>query len=162
MTDVVELNAITDAIIGAAIKIHQKFGPGLLHSVYLPCLAHDLVRAGLNVEMEKPIPLEYGDVKTACAYRIDMMIDGQIIVELKCIDRFAPVHRAQMLTYLRLTECPVGLLINFNVTVLTDGIRRVVNNLRDDQGNLALFLVLGVCDRFNTEDADALQGNQTG
>ena len=89
------------------------------------------------MEIEKPVSLKYGDVKTDCAYRLDMMVDGQVIVEVKCIEKFAPIHRAQMLTYLKLTECPVGLLINFNVTVLTDGIRRVVNNLRDDQGNLA-------------------------
>jgi len=95
------------------------------------------VRAGHDVEVEQPIPLKYGDVKTDCAYRVDMMVDGQVIVEVKCIDEFAQIHRAQMLTYLRLTKCPVGLLINFNVTVLINGIRRVVNNLRDDDGNLA-------------------------
>jgi GxxExxY protein len=137
MTDLCALNAITDAIIGAAIKVHRELGPGLLHSAYLPCLTQDLVRAGRDVEVEKPISLKYGDVKTDCAYRIDMMVDGQVIVEVKCIEKFAPIHRAQMLTYLRLTECPVGLLINFNVNVLTDGIRRVAHNLRDEHGNLA-------------------------
>jgi GxxExxY protein len=137
MTDLTALNAITDDIIGSAIKVHKEFGPGLLHSVYLPCLAQDLVRIGREVEVEKPIPLKYGDVTTDCAYRIDMMVDGQVIVEVKCIEKFAPIHSAQMLTYLRLTGCPVGLLINFNVTVLTQGLRRVVNNLRDEDGNLA-------------------------
>ena len=86
--------------------------------------------------MEKPIPLAYGDVKTECAYRVDLMVDRLVIVEVKCVDKLAPIHRAQMLTYLRLTECPVGLVINFNVTVLTDGIRRVANNLRDEHGHL--------------------------
>ena len=84
-----------------------------------------------------PIPLEYGDFKTDCAYRIDMVVDGLVVVEVKCVEKLAPIHRAQMLTYLRLTGCPLGLLINFNVPVLTQGIRRVANNLRDDEGNLA-------------------------
>ena len=137
MTDLLAINATTDAIIGAAIKVHRALGPGLLHSVYLPCLAQELVAADREVEVEKPLALKYGDVTTDCAYRLDMLVDGQVIVEVKCIEKFAPTHLAQMLTYLRLTECPVGLLINFNVKVLTDGIRRVANDLRDDQGKLA-------------------------
>jgi GxxExxY protein len=137
MTDPHAIDTITDAIIGAAIKVHKQLGPGLLHSAYLPCLTQELVTDGRKVEVEKPISLRYGDVKTDCAFRVDLMVDEQVIVEVKCIEKFAPVHRAQMLTYLRLTECRVGLLINFNVTVLKDGIRRVVNNLRDEQGNLA-------------------------
>jgi GxxExxY protein len=137
MIDLLAINATTDAIIGAAIKVHRALGPGLLHSVYLPCLAHELIVAGRDVEIERPVSLKYGDVKTDCAFRLDMLVDGQVIVEVKCIEKYAPIHRAQMLTYLKLTECPVGLLINVNVTVLTDGIRRVANNLRDDQGHLA-------------------------
>jgi GxxExxY protein len=137
MTDIPALNAITDDIIGSAIKIHKEFGPGLLHSVYLPCLAQELVKVGRDVEAEKPIPLKYGDVQTDCAFRVDLMVDGLVIVEVKCVDKLAPIHRAQMLTYLRLTECPLGLLINFNVPVLKDGVRRVANNLRDEQGRLA-------------------------
>ena len=137
MTDLSAINAITQDIIGSAIKVHKEFGPGLLHSVYLPCLAQDLVKGGREVEVEKPIPLKYGDVTTECAYRVDVMVDGLVIVEVKCVDKLAPIHRAQMLTYLRLTKCSLGLLINFNVTVLTDGIRRVANNLRDEDGNLA-------------------------
>ncbi len=137
MTDLSAINKITDDIIGSAIGVHRTFGPGLLHSVYLPCLAQDLVRAGRQVELEKPIPLNYGEVTTECAYRVDLVVDGLVIVEVKCVDKLAPIHRAQMLTYLRLTECPLGLLINFNVTVLKDGVRRVANNLRDESGNLA-------------------------
>jgi GxxExxY protein len=137
MTDLHSIDTITDGIIGAAIKVHRQLGPGLLHSAYLPCLTQELVTDGRKVEVEKPISLRYGDVTTDCAFRIDLMVDEQVIVEVKCIERFAPVHRAQMLTYLKLTDCHVGLLINFNVTVLKDGIRRVVNNLRDEQGNLA-------------------------
>ena len=137
MTDLSVINEITDDIIGSAIGVHKSFGPGLLHSVYLPCLAQDLVRVGREVEIEKPIPLKYGDVTTECAYRVDLVVDGLVIVEVKCVDKLAPIHRAQMLTYLKLTECPLGLLINFNVTVLKDGIRRVANNLRDESGNLA-------------------------
>ena len=117
MTDLDALNTTTDAVIGEAIKVHREFGPGLLHSVYLPCLAQGLRKAGREVVVEKPIPLEYGDYKS--------------------VEKLAAIHRAQMLTYLRLTGCPLGLLINFNVAVLTQGIRRVVNNLRDDEGNLS-------------------------
>lgn len=137
MTDLPAINTITDAIIGAAIKVHRELGPGLLHSAYLPCLTQELVTDGRKVEVEKPISLRYGEDTIPCAFRADLMVDDLVIVEVKCIDRFAPVHRAQMLTYLKLTGCPVGLLINFNVTVLKDGIRRVVNNLRDEQWNLA-------------------------
>ena len=137
MTDVQAIDAITDGIIGAAIKVHRVLGPGLLHSAYLVCLTQELVADGHNVEVEKPISLRYGDDTIDCAFRADLMVDEQVIVEVKCIDRFAPVHRAQMLTYLKLTDCRVGLLINFNVPVLKDGIRRVANDLRDDQGNLA-------------------------
>ena len=81
--------------------------------------------------------MNYGEVTTECAYRVDLVVDGSVIVEVKCVDKLAPIHRAQMLTYLKLTECPLGLLINFNVTVLKDGVRRVANNLRDESGNLA-------------------------
>jgi GxxExxY protein len=137
MTDLAAINSTTDAVIGEAIKVHREFGPGLLHSVYLPCLAQGLKKAGREVVVEMPIPLEYGDLKTDCAYRIDMVVDGLVVVEVKCVEKLAPIHRAQMLTYLRLTGCPLGLLINFNVPVLIQGIRRVVNNLRDDEGNLS-------------------------
>jgi GxxExxY protein len=133
MTDIHAIDAITDAIIGGAIKVHKQLGPGLLHSAYLPCLTQELLTDGRKVEVEKPISLRYGDETVDCAFRVDLMVDDQVIVEVKCIEKFAPVHRAQMLTYLKLTGCPVGLLINFNVTVLKDGIRRVVNNLRDEQ-----------------------------
>ena len=136
MTDLHAINAITDGIIGSAIKVHRELGPGLLHSAYLPCLTQELVTDGHKVEVEKAISLCYGDNTIDCAFRADMVIDDQVIVEVKCVEKFAPVHRAQMLTYLKLTGCPVGLLINFNVTVLKDGIRRVVNNLRDEQGSL--------------------------
>jgi GxxExxY protein len=137
MTDVQAIDAITDGIIGAAIKVHRVLGPGLLHSAYLVCLTHELVADGHNVEVEKPIALRYGDDSIDCAFRADLMVDEQVIVEVKCIERFASVHRAQMLTYLKLTDCRVGLLINFNVPVLKDGIRRVANDLRDDHGKLA-------------------------
>ena len=107
MTDLDALNTTTDAVIGEAIKVHREFGPGLLHSVYLPCLAQGLRKAGREVVVERPIPLEYGDFKTDCAYRIDMVVDDQVIVEVKCVEKLAPIHRAQMLTYLRLTGCPL-------------------------------------------------------
>ena len=136
MTDVQAIDAITDGIIGAAIKVHRLLGPGLLHSAYLVCLTQELVAGGYQVEVEKPISLSYGDDTIDCAFRADLMVDEQVIVEVKSLERCASVHRAQLLTYLKLTNCRVGLLINFNVPVLKDGIRRVANDLRDDQGNL--------------------------
>jgi GxxExxY protein len=137
MLDIQRVNALTDETIGAAIRVHKRFGPGLLHSVYLPCLAQELLERNLSIEVEKPLALNYGTVKVDCAYRIDLVVEETVVVEVKCIDKLAPIHVAQMLTYLRLTGCPLGLLINFNVTKLTNGIRRVVNELRAEDGSLA-------------------------
>ena len=134
MTDIAAINTITDNIIGNAIKVHKRFGPGLLESVYHLCLGYELVRAGHQVDVGKPIEVEWKEFKTSCAYRIDLVVDGQVLVEVKCVDALASIHRAQMLTYLKLTGCTVGLVINFNVDVLKNGIRRVANDLRDDQG----------------------------
>ncbi len=121
-------NHITRDIIGRAIKVHKVLGPGLLESAYAACLALELTDAGHTIELKKAVPLVYGDVTLDVAYYLDMLVDGRVIVELKSVDALAPVHEAQMLTYLRLTQCPVGLLINFNVQVLKDGIQRVVNS----------------------------------
>lgn len=122
-----EVDLIAGRIIGAAIRIHKKYGPGLLESVYTPCLGHELVADGLQVEVEKPLSLEHDGLIIHRAYVLDLLVEGQVIVEIKCVAKIAPIHRAQLLTYLRLTGLQLGLIINFNVSKLVDGIKRVVN-----------------------------------
>ena len=124
-----ELNQITERIIGACIEIHRALGPGLLESAYETCLCHELTLAGLRFERQKPLPVVYKDVKLDCGYRIDVLVEEQIIVELKTVEALLPIHEAQLLTYLKLTGLKLGLLINFNVPVLTKGIKRIANNL---------------------------------
>ncbi len=119
-------NELTRQIIGAAIEVHKLLGPGLLESAYEECLARELVLSKINFERQKPVPVVYKDVRLECGYRMDFLIDGQVVVELKSVEAIAPVHEAIMLTYLRLSGCKLGLLINFNVPVLKDGIRRFV------------------------------------
>jgi GxxExxY protein len=121
-------NEITECIIGCAIKVHRQLGPGLLESAYAVCLEHELLKTGLKVEREKGVALHYDDLKIECAYRLDLLVSNRIVVELKTVEKLDEIHVAQLITYLRLTECEVGLLINFNVKVLKNGIRRVVNN----------------------------------
>jgi GxxExxY protein len=131
MTEQERLNKITETIIGAAIKVHQALGPGLLESAYEACLAFDLAQCGLKVEQQKPLPVIYREVKLECGYRLDLLVEDAVIVEIKAVDKLAPIHEAQLLSYLRLSGCKVGLLINFNVQVLTDGLRRKVNGFPD-------------------------------
>ena len=121
-------NDITGDIIGSAIDVHRALGPGLLESAYVACLTLELTERGHSVELKKAVPLVYKSIKLEASYQLDMLVNGQIIVELKSVDALLPVHEAQMLTYLRLTGCPVGLLINFNVQTLKDGIRRRFNS----------------------------------
>ena len=122
MTD----NELTHGIIGAAIEVHRLLGPGLLESAYEECLARELTLRGLQFERQKPIPVVYKEVKLECGYRIDLLVESRIVVELKAIDALAPIHEAVILTYLKLSNRPLGLLINFNVPVLKDGIRRFI------------------------------------
>jgi GxxExxY protein len=117
-------NDLTHAIIGAAIEVHRLPGPGLLESAYEECLAREFVLRGIPFERQKPAPVVYKDVKVECGYRLDFLIDGKVVVELKAVECFAPVHKAIVLTYLRLSGCKLGLLININVPILKDGIRR--------------------------------------
>jgi GxxExxY protein len=131
MTEKERLNKITESIIGAAIEVHRAIGPGLLESAYEACLAFELVQRGLKVEQQKLLPVVYREVKLDCGYRLDLLVEEEVIVEIKAVDRLAPIHQAQLLSYLRLSGCKVGLLINFNVKVLKDGIRRVVNDFPD-------------------------------
>ena len=120
-------NQITETIIGCAIKVHRKLGPGLLESAYQECLHYELMKTQLDVVKEKPQPLIYEDVKLNCGYRIDLMVENRIMVEIKAVEFLNDVHLAQTLTYLKLSNCKYGLLLNFNVTKMTDGIKRLVN-----------------------------------
>jgi GxxExxY protein len=118
---------ITEAIIGAAIEVHRQLGPGLLESVYEAVLAYELAQRGLEVERQKAVPLIYKELSFDEGYRLDLLVAGQVIVELKCVDALLPIHDAQLLSYLKLTGLKVGLLINFKVPVLKQGIKRLVN-----------------------------------
>ena len=123
-------NEISKIIIGKAIAVHRCLGPGLLESAYRACLAYELRQLdGFKVEEEKPLPVIYKDIKLNCGYRLDMVINRKVIVELKTVENLLPIHEAQLLTYLKLTDTKLGLLLNFNVCVLKDGIKRIVNNL---------------------------------
>ena len=123
-----QINELTECVIGACIEIHKAIGPGLLESAYEECLCHELRLAGLGFERQKPLPVSYKGVKLDCGYRIDLVVEGKLIVELKTVQELLPIHEAQLLTYLKLSGLAVGLLINFNVPVLRRGIKRIVNH----------------------------------
>jgi GxxExxY protein len=122
---------LTPEIIGAAIKIHRRLGPGLLESAYEACLAYELTKLDLVVERQKPVPLIYESVRLDCGFRADLVVNGRVVVEAKCKEVLHPVDEAQLLSHLRLLNISVGLLINFHVVFLKDGIRRMVNNYQD-------------------------------
>jgi GxxExxY protein len=122
-------NELSNIVIGKAIDIHRTLGPGLLESVYEAALTHDLIQHGLFVQSQVAVPMIYKDVKMEVGFRLDMLVENKLIVEVKSIETLAPLHHAQTLTYLRLTGCKLGLLINFNTTLLKDGIHRIVNKL---------------------------------
>jgi GxxExxY protein len=138
MDENIRLDQITRRIIGAAIEVHRALGPGLLESAYEACLAFELVHAGFNVERQKPLPVVYKEVKLDCGYRLDLLVDDTVVVEIKAVDEIVPIHKAQLLSYLRLLDKRVGLLINFHVRVLKDGVTRVVNDF-PDQSKAALI-----------------------
>jgi GxxExxY protein len=117
---------LTEKIIGAAIEVHRTLGPGLLESVYQACLARELALRKLAFEQQKPLPVEYKGLQLDVGYRLDFIVEDKVVLELKAADALHSVHEAQLLTYLRLTGCKIGLLINFNVAVLKNGIRRMV------------------------------------
>jgi len=125
------LNEITEAIIGAAIAVHRELGPGLLESAYEACLTYELAERKLKVERQKGLPVTYHGVQLDCGYRIDLLVEEQVVVELKTVERLEPIHEAQLLSYLKLSGCKVGLLINFNVKVLKNGIRRLVHEFQE-------------------------------
>ena len=119
-----DLNAISGAIIGSAIEVHKKLGPGLLESTYLKCLCHEMLKTGLQFKTELPMPLIYEDVYLDAGYRLDMLVEDRVVVELKSLEALLDVHTAQVLTYLKLSGAELGLLINFNVPKLVNGIKR--------------------------------------
>ncbi len=118
---------MTEKVIGCSIKVHKTLGPGLLESAYQSCLYYELTKVGLLVEKEKALPVIYEEVKLDCGYRIDLLVEGKVVIEVKSVDALADIHIAQVLTYLKLSNNRIGLLINFNVLKLKDGIKRVIN-----------------------------------
>ncbi|WP_428666858.1 GxxExxY protein [Runella sp.] len=121
-----EVNEITRRIIGCAIEVHKALGPGLLESAYEECLVYELQRAGLQVLRQKPVPIIYKEIHLEQGYRIDLLIEGLVVVELKSVELLNPVHEAQILTYMKFAEKKIGLLINFNVLILKEGVRRFI------------------------------------
>jgi len=120
-------NEITEIIIGCAIKVHRALGPGLLESAYEECLFYELNKTELKIEKQKPLPLIYENVRLDCGYRMDIVVENKVVVEVKSVDALHDIHLAQILTYLKLSNAKVGLLINFNELKLIDGVKRVVN-----------------------------------
>jgi len=126
MNGKIEFDDLSRAVIGCAIEVHRELGPGLLESAYEQCLAHELKLKGIPFELQKVMPVEYKGVSIDCGYRLDLLVDGKIIVELKAVAALEPIHEAQILTYLKLAKVKTGLLINFNVPLLKEGIKRFV------------------------------------
>lgn len=128
-----ELNKITSAVIGAAIEVHRHLGPGLLESSYRECLCRELALRGIPFDREKPLPVEYKGIHLGCGYRMDLLVAGSVVVEVKSVEALAPIHDAQLLTYLRIGGWRVGLLINFNFAVLKSGIHRKILGFENEQ-----------------------------
>jgi len=129
--ETLRFNELTERVIGACIEIHRALGPGLLESTYEECLCYELSQAGIKFERQKPLPVHYKEVNLECGYRLDLVIEQKLIVELKSVDEILPIHEAQLLTYLKLSGLTLGLLVNFNVPVLKAGIKRIANNFQD-------------------------------
>ncbi|EKQ69981.1 hypothetical protein OsccyDRAFT_0236 [Leptolyngbyaceae cyanobacterium JSC-12] len=123
-----ELNEVSGQVIGAAIAVHRELGPGLLESAYEACLVYELRQRGVGVEQQLVQPIFYKGLQLECGYRLDLLVENQVIVELKAVESMLPIHEAQLLTYLKLRQLRLGLLINFNVPILKNGIKRLVNN----------------------------------
>ncbi|MCG9791419.1 GxxExxY protein [Flavobacterium algicola] len=126
-----ELNALTYKVIGLAIEVHRNLGPGLLESAYQACLLYELKKAGFKVEKEIPLPIKYKEIKLEQGYRIDLLIENKLVIELKTVEEFTSVHYAQILTYLKLGNYPLGLLINFNSKILKNNIKRFINSNKE-------------------------------
>jgi len=136
MQEIDRLDQISRRIIGAAIEVHRHLGPGLLESAYQTCLAFELSQRGLRFEQQKSLPVEYKEVKLDCGYRMDLVVEDEIVVEIKAAEALLPVHEAQLLSYLRIAHKKVGLLINFHVPVLKNGLKRIVNEFPDTGRNV--------------------------
>ena len=121
-----EFDGLSRNVIGCAIEVHRNLGPGLLESTYRQCLACELSHASISFQMKVPLPVRYKEMLLDCGYRIDLLVSGDLIVEIKCVEALLPIHQAQILTYMKLAKIPTGLLINFNVTKLQSGIKRFV------------------------------------
>jgi GxxExxY protein len=121
-----EFDNLSNRVIGLAIEVHKQLGPGLLESSYQQCLAYELSKADINFQMEVSLPIKYKEINISCGYRIDLLIESKIIIELKSVDKLLPIHEAQLLTYMKLSEIGIGLLMNFNELLLKDGIKRFV------------------------------------
>ncbi len=121
-----EFDELSKKVIGCALEVHKTLGPGLLESVYEKCLSYELTKAGLKHQIQKDSPIHYKDIDIDAGFRIDILVEDKLIVELKSVDKMMPIHQAQLLTYMRLSKVPTGLLMNFNVTKLKDGIQRFV------------------------------------
>ena len=128
LTEREELNGVSKRIIGGAIEVHRALGPGLLESAYEACLAYELSQRGLLVDRQVQLPIVYKTVKVDTAFRLDLLVNRQVIVELKAVEQVYPLHKTQLLTYLKLSGLKLGLLINYNVNILRDGISRVIND----------------------------------
>ena len=126
-----ELDQIAKQIVDAAYRVHSKMGPGLLESAYEACMAHELTKRGFKVERQKPQPVRYDDLEIEVGYRLDILVDDKVIIELKAVEQLAPIHQAQLMTYLRLSGKTLGFLINFNVPLIKQGIRRIANNFQE-------------------------------
>ncbi|HDY68227.1 MAG TPA: GxxExxY protein [Candidatus Scalindua sp.] len=124
-----DINKLSSKIIGAAIEVHKALGPGLLESAYEECICHELSFQGVLFERQKPLPLRYKGKTLDCGYRLDLVVENAIILELKSCERIEPIHKAQLLTYLKLSGLNLGLILNFNVSIMRDGIVRIVNEL---------------------------------
>jgi GxxExxY protein len=125
------INQLSSQIIGAAIEVHKHLGPGLLESAYEECLCHEFELRGLTFERQKPLPLEYKGKRLDCGYRLDLLVENEIVLELKACEKVEPIHQAQLLTYLKIAGLRLGLILNFNNPVMRDGIVRVVNHLEE-------------------------------
>ncbi len=122
-----DINQLTEQILKYAFKVHSALGPGLLESSYKECLFYDLNKNGLYTEKEKPMPLYYEEIKMDIGYRLDLLVERKVVVEIKCVECFTDVHTAQLITYLKLSECKIGLLLNFKTSSLKNGIKRIIN-----------------------------------
>ncbi len=123
------VNSLTETIIGCAIEVHKGIGPGLLESAYEECLCHELCQKGVSFKRQVQLPVRYKGVKLDCGYRLDILVDDQVIIEVKAVDAIMPIHEAQLLSYLRMLDKRIGLILNFHSTVMKYGIKRIVNNL---------------------------------